>query len=316
MFLKSIAQRGYPENYLLSRIKGRRTSIIRDWSFILREHDILHSIESIKGIAGINSDIINSRLWKEYYWVYSQMNEVLRKRFHNFFEYMEIMRLIKMLRYKKDNDIEMIKTITLTGLMSEDIEDIILYYPDFLELIREIERRLLFISNLFNGLREVYEREGFRGMERFIINRYLETLLQRKMDKVMRDFFIYMVDSRNIMSLYKSIRWSIPAEPYFISGGRIEKKRFLLISENKRLDILKSLIMSITGTLIKEPQVTEIENALSQATLKMLIKKSRESSTGLILHYLWNLYIEARNIRTLLEGVDMDREILSNEVIS
>ncbi len=316
MFLKSIPERGYPEDYLLSRIKGRRTSIIRDWRFILHEHDIIHHIESLKNLSGINSDLIDSRLWKEYYWVYSQMNESLRRRFHNFFEYMEIMRFIRILRYRKDNDIEMIKNITMAGLLSEEIEDIILFYHDFPSLIKEIEKRFISISNLFRGLTDVYEREGQRGIERFIMDRYLQIVILRRMDNILREFFVHAVDSRNIIFLFKSIKWSIIREPYFISGGRIERRRFLSIYNNKKIDELVSLVKSVTGVSIKGMEDREIENALYGTTSRMLKQKARTDSTALILHYLWSLYIEARNIRTLLEGRGLDREILLNEVVS
>ncbi len=316
MFLKSIPERGYPEDYLLSRIKGRRSSIIRDWRFILHEHDIIHHIESMKNLSGINSDIIDSELWKEYYWVYSQMNETLRKRFHNFFEYMEIMRFIKILRYRKDNDIEMIKNITITGLLSEEIEDIILFYHDFPSLIKEIEKIFISVSSLFTGLTDVYEREGQKGIERFIMDRYLQTVILRRMDNTLMKFFVHVVDSRNIIFLLKSIKWSIIREPYFISGGKIERKKFFYIYNNKKLDELLSLIRSVTGVFIKGMEDREIENALYKTTSMMLKQRARTDSTGLILHYLWSLYIEARNICTLLEGTGLDRELLLNEVIS
>src|SRR5574341_990451 len=80
--------RGFPVEYLLSRLRGRRATFVRDWRALVHEaspRDVLASARP-RGTAlyrtpeGIWRDFL-----REYSWIYGQMNGGVRKVFAPFF---------------------------------------------------------------------------------------------------------------------------------------------------------------------------------------------------------------------------------------
>ncbi len=87
-FLRKIDERGYPAEYLLSRIRGRRAQMIADWRPLILTDSPADRLAFTR-YAGILTDdypeAIRLYLLKEFAWVYSQMNRTLREIFQPFF---------------------------------------------------------------------------------------------------------------------------------------------------------------------------------------------------------------------------------------
>ena len=86
---------GYPIEYLLSRIKGRRSRLIRDWKPLLFDPALYESLPTGATVGfqkGKNADAAWRNLMAEYQWVHSQMNQQLRDIFFSFFLYADARR--------------------------------------------------------------------------------------------------------------------------------------------------------------------------------------------------------------------------------
>ncbi len=93
---------GYPIEYLLSRIKGRRSRLIRDWRPLLFDPALYESLPAARTGGGPKdraADSVWRNLMAEYQWVYSQMNQRLRDIFFSFFLYTELRTIFICLRH-------------------------------------------------------------------------------------------------------------------------------------------------------------------------------------------------------------------------
>lgn len=86
--LQKIENRGYPTEYLLSRIKGRRVHLIIDWKPFLygtTPTEYFSSTQYRGLIADQSAEGVWRHLLKEFEWVYLQMNSGLQDIFWPFF---------------------------------------------------------------------------------------------------------------------------------------------------------------------------------------------------------------------------------------
>ena len=129
----------------------------------------------------------------------------------------------------------------------------------------------------------------------------------------MKDFFVSVIDSRNILSLYKYIRLNGKSVPPFITGGRISENMFMKIAAKKDLLEVGSMAHKLTKIA---SETAPIETSLNRMVTRLLRKAGREPlGVGLILDYLWRTSLEATNLSILLYGSETDRRIITEEMV-
>jgi hypothetical protein len=101
---------------------------------------------------------------------------------------------------------------------------------------------LLTLSTSFNGVAGSLEKEGLRGVEQDLTNRYLAHIVSRGLHPLVRVFFSRVIDARNILALFKALRMSARARPAFLPGGSMTSERFRDILKNDDLFAVKSLV--------------------------------------------------------------------------
>jgi vacuolar-type H+-ATPase subunit C/Vma6 len=132
----------------------------------------------------------------------------------------------------------------------------------------------------------------------------------------MREFFIRLVDARNVLALYKHLRWEMKDVPHFLRGGKVSSSRLRGIVAKGDVFQIIPLIRSLTGMTVKIPEPSAVENALYRGMTRFLRKTGREiSGVGFILDYLWRCAVEAVNLGILSHGKDMERDSLRAELI-
>jgi hypothetical protein len=315
-FLRKIDDWGYPTEYLLSRIRGRRTHLIADWRPLVLSASPVDRLASTRYGGIITDDYpegIRRYLMQEFGWVYSQMNSSLREIFRPFFLYVELGTIFICLRYAKGKEAGKIERILSLSLLSEKIKEILVGGEPLLSAVGGLEDCFTSLSSRFAGLRKVLEDTGLQGVELTLTTRYLEYTVCSKLHPVMKDFFISIVDSRNILSLYKYLRLNGKIAPPFIAGGRIDETMFKKIAEDKDLVAIGPLVRKLTG---REPEAANIEISLYRKVTRLLRKAGREPlSVGLILDYLWRCSLEATNLSVLFYGSEIDRGIITAEMV-
>jgi len=315
-FLRKIDDRGYPTEYLLSRIRGRRALLIADWrALVLSDSPVDRLAFTRYGsiLTGDYPEGIRRYLLKEFGWVYSQMNRTLREIFQPFFLYIELNTIFVCLRNARGKETGKIESILSLSLLSEKIKKILRGGEHLLSAVGGLEDCFTYLSDRFSGLRNIVEETGLQGVELTLSTRYLEYIVHSKLHPAMKDFFVSVIDSRNILSLYKYIWLNGKIAPPFIAGGRVSETMFTKIADQKDILEIGSLVRKLTGI---ESETSHIETSLYRMVTRLLRKAGREPlGVGLILDYLWRSSIEVTNLSILLYGSEIDRGIITAELV-
>lgn len=317
--LESLEDRGYPFEYLLSRIRGRRSKLIRDWNALIYDIGSLEYLYPAR-YRGFVTEKSPEGIWKvlirEFRWVYTQMNEKLREIFCPFFSYSELRTLFICLRHLRNRKTGRTQELLAVSLISESIKHVLLTSEDIPSAVSEIEQIFLSLSDRFTGLTETLESEGLRGVEQQLTNSYLVHTINTGLHPVIRTFFVRIIDSRNIMSLYKYLRLNAKKIPFFISGGSIDEARLREVREKEDLLGIRSLIYDFAGIRLETFSPSRVEHVLYTGITRLLKKEGREPlGVGLILDYLWRCSIEAMNLGVLMYGKGLERDLIAVELI-
>jgi vacuolar-type H+-ATPase subunit C/Vma6 len=316
--LKKVHDHGYPTEYLLSRIQGRSAGFISDWRALIFSDGPLTVPPSTWGGEGMPAtpDGVWQLLSRKFTWAYHQMNSVLHDIFRPFFEYYELGNIFRCLRYKSAHADDAIRGLLVSSLLSEAMKRRLLNSENLPSTIERIQEELALRSGRYGGLSEMFRQDGLRGVERFMTDTYLEETIDAKLHLVVREFFSYTIDSRNIMVLAKHLRWDGNLPPRFIRGGRMEERFFVRAAAKKDTAGVGAVIRRLTGRTMDSPLPVSLENSLLTGMKRFLHRARREpSGVGRILDYLWRCSLEARNLSTILTGREIGKETLAEEVI-
>lgn len=317
--LEIIEDRGYPTEYLLSRIRGRRSKLIKDWNAVIYGIGSLEHLY-LERYRGFVLEKSPEGVWKvlirEFRWVYTQMNGQLRDIFWPFFLYSELRTLFICLRNLQNRKTERTNELLTMSLISNSIKNVLTISKDIPSAVASIEKIFLLLSGNFTGLTGTLETKGLRGVEQQLTNRFLSHVVNMELHSLIRIFFIWIIDSRNIMSLYKYLRMNAKTIPSFIPGGGLGEELLMDILEKEDFAAIGSLIYKFTGIRIKTISPSQVERTLYAGITRLLKKEGREPhGIGLILDYLWRCSIEAMNLGVLLYGKDLERDMIKEEMI-
>ena len=320
ILLRDIEDRGYPMDYLLARIHGRRAFLLKDWEKVLFSPDIsgyLMSTRYSKFISEYQADGIRRRYQEELQWMYYQMNKKLRLIFGPCFMYAELGTVLTCLRYhlKKGKKTE-IEYILAFSLLSERVMNILSLEADLPFILEMLDKRAAFLSDSPAGLSDIFLTGGLPKVEQTITRTQLEHIMNEPGHPCITRFFISLIDSINIITLYKHLRWGISAKPAFITGGNVKGPVLSAIFHSRDVSEITGLIQKQTGFYVGEPTAASIESALLKGISGQVKKMEGESpDIGLILNYLWRSSLEARDISILYYGNKIDKDIIREELV-
>ncbi len=310
---------GYPAEYLLSRIKGRRSALINNWKTLVYEPDLFHSSSPLKqGV--LRMEIAPDRIWadlmREYRWVYGQMNQRLRSIFYHYFLYAELRTICICLRHLRNKKEGIIDEVLNESLLSDKMKGVFVHSSDLLNAVSGVERLFSAISIKFVGLTDIAQKDGLRGVEQFLTETYLAVVIGSKLDRLLRKFFSRLVDARNILSIYKYLRLDYSESPSVLPGGSIAEKKLRELSAKDDIAAVGPMIRVLTGIKVERLEPTMVELALYKGMTRWLRMEGREPlGVGPILDYLWRCSIEAMNLSILYQGKDLERDIVAAELV-
>lgn len=319
-FLQEIEDRGYPAEYLMARIHGRRLSLLSNWDRFMSGPDIAEypaSSNYSKFITARTPADIREKYLKESEWIYHQMNNRLRKIFSPYFMYLELNTLLTCLRYKfgKGNSAE-IGRLLYFSLLSKKIIDLLRTDTDVVSVINILEKKVSFIRDNSTGLDQIFLKDGLKGAEQKITDALFKHILNMDTHPLIKSFFVFIVDARNIITLHKHLRWDITSGPFFIDGGNIRKSILSKILHSYNTEALATLVYKQMGLRIEGTDAACVENGLQRQLTKRIKKWERECpDVGLILNYLWQCAMEAKNLSIIYHSREFDRGILKEELV-
>jgi hypothetical protein len=318
--LKTLDECEYPADFLVARLLGKKGALFRNWEFLITGSDTVQSLQNTPFYPYLKKYAAPG-IWRflrnEHMWVYSKMNPSLRKNFTSYFVYHEINTLLVCLRYLHSrNEIEPVMQELHNSLLHNDIQDILTSGFDFAMLLNTLEACLSNHSSLFVGLRGRYENKGLAALELFIWDAFFAFIFSLNQPFQMKSFIQHLVDFHNSLSLAKTIRWQIEAEPSLISGGVVPLDRF------KRAYFLKDMTPILRTLHLRNHKevnatVQQLETALLNLITRKLQRKSYQRTvTGDILFYLWKQYCYTRNISMVLNTILLDDEPVRNSIVA
>lgn len=318
--LLKLEDRGYPTVYLLSRIRGRRAGLIRDWRTLLFDAaplDARLSSRSRGGVAEASPDAVWRRLMKEHRWVYGQMNGSLRETFSLFFLYAELRTIAICLRRMKDRKSARMEELLEESLLSNELRKVCLSSPDSSSAVAEVSRIFRGLSPAFADLPRCFVDEGLRGVERRLTNYLLEYAAQQRTHPLINTFIVRMIDARNLIRLAVSVQQERANTPDFIAFGSVPTGQLSRIQQQKDLPAFGALVRQYAGGNVELRDPAGVEHALYSATTGYLKQAGRDPlGIGTILDYLWRCSLEAMNLSLLFYGKNVERDALANELVS
>ena len=144
--------------------------------------------------------------------------------FQPYFMYSALDTLLMCLRYQSAKGKKaVIEDILAFGLLLDKIRSALARDTDLPFILDLLEAQLLFITERSPGLNDIFATEGLPGVEQRITETLLENIVNYRMPPFMKRFFIPVIDSINIITLYKHLRWEITSKPVIIKGGGIKE---------------------------------------------------------------------------------------------
>ena len=318
--LLDLEDRGYPTVYLLSRIRGRRAGLLRDWKTLLFDAaplEVLLSPRSRGGVVEASPDAVWRRLMKEYRWVYGQMNRRLRELFGPFFLYAELRTICICLRQMKDRKSARMEELFGESLLSNELRKACLSSTDTATAVDEVSCIFSRLSPAFADLPRYFAEEGLRGVERRLTNHLLEYAAQQNLHPLIKTFMVRMIDARNLIRLAVSVLQETVSKPDFISFGSLPMEQLAQIQQRRDLLAVGVLIRQYAGVKIELQDPSQVEHALYTATTQYLKQEGRDPlGVGTILDYLWRCSMEAMNLSILFYGKNAERDVIANELVS
>jgi len=311
--------RGYPTEYLVSRIRGRRSRLVSDWGRLVYESNVFEYLGSRKNgrvFRDRSAEGIWRELMREYRWVYLQMNAGLRRIFEPYFLYTELRTLFICLRQVNAGKAGAGEELLEISLLNNELKGVLNGRAGVEAVVAGLERILVQRSRLFAGLPRVFGEQGLRGVEQHLVDACLSMVLHERLHALLRQFFAMLIDSRNLMAVFKYLRQGLTKTPALIKGGALSMDRLIDILTRQDLAGAAALVREHAGIRAESPDLTQAEIGLYRSISRTLRKGgSAGTGVGLILDYLWRCSIEAMNLGVLAHGRDLERELVSAELV-
>jgi len=318
-FLESAPDHGFPLDYLVSRLKGRKSRLITDWDILVKSTSPMEQLPPghYQTIFGISApDAAWRALMAEYQWAYHQMNGQGRRTFAPFFLYGELRTLFICLRYLRGLMRDRLQEILSASLLSGEIKDVLLRSPDDLSAAQGIEEKFLCLSRLFKGIAETMRHEGLKGFEQKLAELFLSMIIATGLDPFLKVFFLQVIDARNILALAKLLKLGATSEHPFISGGRTDAVKLREILGRRDIQDADKLVRGFTGEKTASADLSGLERSLYRGISRSLKKGGKDSlGTGPVLDYLWRCSVDAMNLSILSYGAKLTRDIVAAELV-
>jgi vacuolar-type H+-ATPase subunit C/Vma6 len=269
-------------------------------------------------LPGASEDAVWRTLLLELNWLHRQMNPRLRQTFTPIFLLFELKTVVLCLRTRTFDKTASVHELLETSLLADAVKEALGQASDLQSTIAALEETFSIGADDLRGLRKAYDEAGLRGFEDALVRIFLEHVANRKLHPVIREFTESFIDLRNIVVLYKHLRWELKGEAPFIRNGAIDTSRFDEILERNDRSGYDDLVRGVTGVgaLSNAASDAALESALLRAMTTKLRSVGRESEdVGLILDYVWRVYIQARNLAVLYHGEGIGPDALETELI-
>jgi hypothetical protein len=304
--LRDIAGDGYPTDYVVARVRARRTALTYDW----------RAAGARRPMPAVSDEAIWDGLLREFEWLYLQVDRPMRARLAPVFALFELKTIVLCLRNASAGRPDEIERLLGHSLLADRIRDALRASPDARAAIATVAAAASPVLGEVAALEDAYAQGGLKDVETRLVRRYLGHVVATRLAPPVRGFFTAFIDLRNLMMVYKRLRWEIEDEPSFIPGGSVGPAR---LHDGCAPGGFDALVREVVGHAA--PPLAASETALETVLLGDLTRRLREAGKesgdiGLLLDYAWRLYVEARNRAVLLHAGALETATLERELIA
>lgn len=307
--LESMADTGYPLAYLAARLKARKASLVRDWQARVSSPEA-----PLPGGHPLGEDP-DTGLLREHRWVYARMNGGLRKTFRTYFFAHELGTVSACLRYRaREGMDDRVRGALGESMLSRPLKGILMGAESLPVVLDDLEEAFA-RSFAPQGLREAFREGGVRAVEERLTDAFYSFALRATGHRLLRSYFAYLVDARNILFASKRLRWPAVEEYRHLEGGSISRGKMGRVLEGGDHGALRGLALRLAG-LRDEEAPGELSVLLMRGLLKRFGKGAlRAFDLGFVLAYLVERHMEAVNARTLSRAVELEPGDLLEELV-
>lgn len=306
---------GLPADCLLARIKGRRSFLVQNWERLLLAPTPLANLAPAPWRPRANDDPEWARqaLQQEYYWVFAHMDEELRCATAPFFWLAEVRTLAIALRSLGSGGLELAPLLA-ASLLAKPFCKLLRQSSNAAAAVDGVTTLLTGIDRRFSELNDIYQRDGLGALEAALLEISLQRLLSTPLSPPLRSYITLLIDSRNLTTIAKRLRWRLSTLPPLLEGGRLPVSRLTKLFQRQDHPALLALAMRLGGQGPYSADA-DLEAVLFAAQGRVLRRLARaDDGIGAILYYLWGCSNEATNIALLqrLETIGsaaVDREL-------
>jgi hypothetical protein len=289
-----------PADCLLTRIRGRRSFLIRDWERLLIARQSLETLASAPWRNGADLGQVAARraLQQEYFWAFSRMDEQMRHKTALFFWLGEVRTLAVCLRLLSGG----VKNLSVPlhfSLLSNAIKEQVQKADDVAAALSGLTEILAGHDARFAGVDKAWHTGGYGALEAAIHDRSLMSAARTSLHPVMRSYLELMIDSRNLTAVAKHLRWRLNTLPALMAGGTLSLSRLTGLFERRDSAGLLHLAMRLGGEA-PYSETADPERVLFEAQARVMGRLARkEDGVGAVIDYLWRCGNEAANIGLL-----------------
>lgn len=295
---------GVPADCLLARIRGRRSFLIRDWDRLLLAHQppAMLSPAPWRGADTGTEGWALRDLQREYFWAFSRMDELLRRSTAPFFWLAELRTLAVCLRLLTGGETNLDRQLK-GSLLANSIVNLLRKADGSAPAVTGLASVLARYDPAFAGLADIYRTGGSGALEETLNEKSLQILAHTTVHPQMRDYCTLMIDSRNLTTVAKRLRWRLGTIPSLLEGGTLPPQRLTELFRSRDSAGLLHIAMRLGGEASYR-ESADLERVLYEAQGRIMRRMARDADgIGAILHYLWRCGNEASNIG-LLEKLD------------
>jgi hypothetical protein len=196
---------GYPADYLLARLNGRRTHHVPTSAAKPEERD-------------------DRRYWEaaaaERTWLFHQLDLELRAELASLFVFFELGAMARSLRYLAGGKPDEADRVLESSMLSPKLGTILRGRDGVREALMQLDRFFAGTPLHGAGLGAAYDLGGLLACEEQLRRRFLLRVLEERLPSDLAMFFRAVADIRNILATAKWLRWRPDMQPALISGGR------------------------------------------------------------------------------------------------
>ena len=288
-----------PADCLLTRIRARRSFLIRDWERLLMVRQPLDSLTAApwRAAADHGQGWFRRALQQEYFWAFSRMDEEMRHKTALFFWLAEVHTLAVCLRLLSGGATDLAGPLRFS-LLCPAIKEQLGNTGTVAAALSGLTIVLAGHDARFAGVDKAWYAGGAGGFETAMYDLSLLSAVDAALHPAMRCYVELLIDSRNLTAVAKHLRWRLHSLPALVEGGSLPLSRLTGLFTRRDSAGLQRLAMRLGGEALYSETV-DPERVLFESQTRVMRRLARHGDVGAIIDYLWRCGNEAANIGLL-----------------